>query len=535
MRRDSEGGFALAAVIMVMSALILMVVLVLQQASNEYRNAQNQRREDSILAGADGMLERYAAKLTIDPLYYRHFVDQAELPRRCSDSTSVNYGAIVQPGNAWFDECTTWTYEAAGAYFSHPLLTGQAGLTADDIGSLFTIDPPVGSGGLTMTVVSRQSQLNQIRAIRAEIRPEAISEFAFLSNADLRFGSGAVVRGKIYVGTTLDFIQSPVKGVAYRNIYAEGSIGTLSGYGPPTLADGAQAFDSTGHYNDIRQAFPEPLDFAKFWDDLDLIRNVACTGGGLCLSRTANPGLGLSATPTAWLIQPTAGSGGAGQLRVSAAYSNTSSGCVDSEEWWWLNSQNAVWTLVGTYPIPANGVVWVEGHTVIGLPGQTSTIKGGVTIYAGSIGSPKNIVLGSDIAYNSGQTGTDVLGLIASDEVVVNPYSVGTDRVLNISGAMLTQNGAFFVSRDCGTAGNVVLPTSGGTPLATLNTLGSMAIQFTGDVAAHFSPRNYVFDTRLETLRPPLFPLLKDAWSFADWSEVPLPCWARSAGSPGCP
>jgi len=47
-------------------------------------------------------------------------------------------------------------------------------------------------------------------------------------------------------------------------------------------------------------------------------------------------------------------SGGVGQLRVSAAYTNSSYDCVTAEEWWWLKSQTATWTLVGTFPIATN-------------------------------------------------------------------------------------------------------------------------------------------------------------------------------------
>jgi hypothetical protein len=116
--------------------------------------------------------------------------------------------------------------------------------------------------------------------------------------------------------------------------------------------------------------------------------------------------------------------------------------------------------------------------------------------------------------------------VIASDEVWVNPSAVGSDNVLNFSMALLTQGGSFNVARDCGTSGNSLLPYSGGVPIATLNTDGAMAIHQTGDVAAHFGTRNYTFDTRLESLRPPLFPLLKDTWSYSNWREQPLPCWA---------
>ncbi|MEX1207292.1 MAG: hypothetical protein WEE36_01610 [Acidimicrobiia bacterium] len=529
-RMRSESGFALMTVVMGIGAIIFMVILVFQTAAREYRGAQHQRRDDTVVAGAEAMLERYAAKLTVDPVYYQNFVDEAELPRRCTDSTSPALGLIVQPGNAWYDDCTTWAYEAPGEYFLHPLLGGSDSVTADNIGSLLTVTPPLpGESGVQLSVVSTAEEFGTTRAIEASIRPEAISEFAFLVQEELRFGSGAVIRGKIYVGEDLDFDQSPVQGVVHRNIYAEGRIGRLSGYGPPVFASGSTGYDSSGDYLDIRTVYPEPLDFTDFWDDLDLIRQVACNGGGLCLSRSENPSLGLSQTPTAWLLEPTV-SGGTGRIKVSVAYSNSSTSCLTSEEWWWVNSHNATWTSLGLMDLPANGVVWVDGHTVIGKPGPPSIIHQAMTIYAGSVGSPKNVIIGSDIVYQGGTGGTTVLGLIASDEVYVNPSGVGADRELTFNAAILTQGGAFHVARACGSSGSVLLPTSGGVPLSTLNTNGSMAIRHTGDVAAHFGTRNYGFDSRLEYLRPPLFPLMGDTWSYGDWREVTLPCWARPSG-----
>lgn len=521
-------------VVMGMGALIFLIMLVYQQAAGEYRAAQRQRRADTVVTGAEAMLERYAAKLTIDPLYYRNFVDEAELPRRCDDATSPSYGLVVQPANAWFGDCQTWTYETPGGYYEHPLLEGRADIDADNVGTLLTVQAVEGTGGIEVTVVSTQEEFGVARSITAEIRPESIAEFAFLVEGDLRFGSGAVIRGKIYVGDDLNFAQSPIRGVVYRDIFAEDRIGNDSGYGPPVLMDGAEAYDGAGEYSDIRTVYEEPLAFDNFWDDLTLIHDVACGGGGLCLSRAENPGLGLSSTPTAWLLEPSV-AGSVARVRVSAAYSNTSYSCVTSEEWWWLHSQEASWSLVGTFDVPENGIIFVEGHTVIGLPSEAATFKGGVTILAGTNGARKNVIIGSDMAYFNGTSGTDVLGLIASDEIYVNPSSVGGDGKLSIVGSYLTQNGSFHVARDCGSSGTPVLPRPGGYPSSELTTNGSMALRYTGDVAAHFSPRNYGFDPRLEALRPPLFPLMKDTWEYAGWREEFLPCWARDAGSPGCP
>ena len=528
--RSDESGFAMMSVIMGLTSIVFLIVLIFQASAREYNGAQNQRRDDTIVVGAEAMLERYAAKLTIDPLYYRNYVDEAELPRTCTDSSSSGYGLTVQPGNPWHTDCQTWDYGAAPDFFEHPLLAGNPDITADDVAALLTVSPPVGGDlGVEINVVAQQEEFGQLRSISAEIRPESISEFAFLVQGDLRFGSGAVIDGKIYVGDDLDFRLSPVQGVVHRDVYAEDKIGHYSSsYGPPVFLSGSQGYDGYGEYEDIRDVYPEPLDFTKFWDDLTLIRDVACEGGGLCLSRSLNPSLGLSQDPTAWLIEPIV-SGNVGRLKVSAAYSNNSYSCVNSEEWWWINSHNASWSTVGTFDIPLSGAVWADGHVVMGK-GTTGTVKGAVTVYAGSIGSRKNVIIGSDLVYHSGTTGTDVLGLIASDEVWVNPASVGSDDELNINAAMLTQDGSFQVGRTCGSSGSVMLPYSGGQPISELTTNGSMAILHTGDVAAHFSPRNYGFDQRLESLRPPLFPLLQDSWFYANWREEGLPCWALPAG-----
>src|SRR3972149_5752761 len=88
-----EGGFAMMSVVMGMTAIVFMVAVIFMNASAEYQGAQTQRREDTIIAGAEAMLERYAAKLTIDPLYYQNYVDEAELPRRCRHRSRRHLGA----------------------------------------------------------------------------------------------------------------------------------------------------------------------------------------------------------------------------------------------------------------------------------------------------------------------------------------------------------------------------------------------------------------------------------------------------------
>ena len=300
-RRD--GGFAMVAVVLGIGVVVFLVAVLFQQASGEYGHAQYQRREDTLVAGGEAMLERYAAKLTIDPSYYLRWVDEAELPRRCTDASSLHYYGIVQPGNAWYGDCSTWDYAEAGAYFAHPKLDGRIGNDADDVVALLTVEPPTATSDLAITVVARNEEFDHTRAIYAEIRPESISEFAFMTLGSQNFGAGAHTYGKVYSG---DDVNYQTGGYAHRDVYAEDGIGVRSGYGPPAFVDGAEGYDgrSSTAYPDIRSVFPEPVDFEDFWEDLTLFQTIACEAGGLCLSRSENPGLGLSSTPTAWLIEP---------------------------------------------------------------------------------------------------------------------------------------------------------------------------------------------------------------------------------------
>ena len=168
----------------------------------------------------------------------------------------------------------------------------------------------------------------------------------------------------------------------------------------------------------------------------------------------------------------------------------------------------------------------------MGLPGDTSLIDESFTIYAGSVGSRKNIVIGADILYKTGVDGTTVLGLIASDEVWVNPSSVGGDNELTFNAAILAQGGSFQVSRECGDS-------SGEHPAAVLGGCPDLDPQHqrvdgdssTPATSPHTSgPATTGSTNGSRRLRPPLYPLLGDSWSYVEWREQPLPCWAIPGG-----
>jgi len=528
LRVRDEGGFALGTVIIGVFTIVILTVLLQRLALNQTSQADFGKREDTVLAGTEAMLERYSAKMTIDPSYYLSYVDEAEAPRVCSDTTSSGYGSVVDPGNAWIEDCATWTYQETSDDYVHPLFGGDTATTGDDIGVLIHVTPPAEGGALEITVVGRQGGRPATRAVTVEIRAESLSEFAWLLEGDLRFGDGASSIGKVYSGGNIGYLSGAK---AYGNVYAEGLIGYREGYTwyyPPTWMDGAEGWDSTGNHNAageyITDVYPDPIDFDRFWDDLDLLEQAACHGGGICLDGDANHA--IPSGVKAYLIQ-TVQEGGETRLRVS--YSTAAlggGGCLSSEERWWVSSQTANWHFLDTYDLPANGALWADQHVVIGEDSSdTFELSGQLTIYAGDSSARRNVIIASDVRYADDLDGGDVLGLVASDEIRVNPNGVGSDRELFIYAAMLSQNGSIATARSCGEDGYPLTPSN-----SELTTFGSFAAVETGDMAQSFVSRDYNFDQRLDRIRPPFFPLLREEWTYTNWREITAPCWATAAG-----
>ncbi len=546
--RKEERG---AALITVIGALLLVgtfVLLLSQLSLNEQRQSDFQEREDSTIAGTEALLERYAAKVTLDPLYYVHYVDEAERQRVCNDPAVDMTGYTGLPASAWNSECDDWSYvdvdlDADGNpdWYEHPLLDANgdpADLGTDDIAILMEVTPPqfddpatpaVDEGApLNVAVVGRMGDRINQRSISASIVATSLSEFVRVTELNLTYGSGANLTGKVYSGGNLDFV--PV-GTTTADIFAEGSI-----LREPTLLNNARAFDGAGEHNDIRSEIEIPLNFSNFWDDLNVIQAAACGGGGICLD---------DADATGWLIHPYEDGLGEGRLSVyKATFSPSSQGCVNSEEWWYLNSEaeftgqiadfNALWTPYGDYEYPRNGAVWTNAHTTIGARNQPegtdisgdglddAVIKGSVTIYAGTQAAPKNVIINADTRIWNWPDSQFTIGLIASDEIVINPFATGGDRHFQLQAAILGQTDRWLVARDCGLGGSRLTPNN-----STLDVFGSIATKSTGSISGSFTTRNYNFDPRLEYLRPPLYPLLDGNWRYENWSENPLPGWVN--------
>lgn len=531
-RWRNDEGIALITVLMMIMMISVVSTLLLTDALRQRQQSEFLEREDVVLAGTEALLERYAAKVTLDPLYFLHMVDEAERTRLCTDTGSIGFGLTVDPGNTWYDDCTTWDYQdtpdndldGKPDWWTHPLLEGDPSTANDDVSALLEVDPPSSGVPLTVSVAGRRGDTVNRRLISASIDATSLSEFFRVTENDLNYGAGADIYGKIYSGNDLNFYcSSPCTdlGIVHNHTYAENEIKT-----EPVKAEAwVEFYDDIGEHNPIRDVFADPLNFSNFWDDLGILASVACdVGGTLCLD---------TAGADAWMVHPYM-SGTTPRVRVWYTTTTNTQSCVTTEEYFWLYPEDPsiIWTYWGDVEIPDNGALWANNHIVVGSltwaggsdfdgQGQNDSVVGrSLTMYAGTAGSKANVVVNTDIYYDNPASYATV-ALIASDEIVLNPNSVGTDRELHVNSSLLGQDNKWRVARACGDSGSVQTPSN-----SVLYMTGSIATKSTGDIGAHFPTRYYGFDDRLEYLRPPFFPLLDGEWTYEDWREQSLPAWA---------
>jgi Tfp pilus assembly protein PilX len=193
-------------------------------------------------------------------------------------------------------------------------------------------------------------------------------------------------------------------------------------------------------------------------------------------------------------------------------------------------------------PLPPNGVVYVQdvpagtdpnhsscsGSGCNGDVNVSGTLKGQLTIAA-----QDDIDITGNIVYNTFPSGTDVLGLVADNDVAV-VHADGADVTddLTIDAAIMSLRHSFYV-QNWDTGGNTACTTSHPCAIAgahSLNINGVITQEFRGPVGTFNSGtgalstgynKNYNYDTRLKYLSPPYFlNPTQSAWIRISYSEI---------------
>lgn len=192
--------------------------------------------------------------------------------------------------------------------------------------------------------------------------------------------------------------------------------------------------------------------------------------------------------------------------------------------------------------IPSNGVIFAEDNVWVRT---NPTFSGRVTIASGrltaaSSASYTNAVIADDIAYGS-KNGSDAIGLIAQDSIIMAPYAPPSSGAFNfeLDGALLAMSGDVLYPDSYRTNANRC--TRGWTNAnQTMNFYGSVATRQTwtwtwlfggsqcGDASYNASQGRYIggilnnttaYDYNLKYAPPPSYPLTS-GFNFLSWREV---------------
>lgn len=347
------------------------------------------------------------------------------------------------------------------------------------------------------------------RIVHTELAKPSIAKYAVVANDVMRFGEGTEVFGPIHSNQGIHF-----DGLAHNIVTS-----VVSSYDDPDHGGGLE-FGVHTHTTPVdplppaamparpdvfeagRQVGVPATDFAGITADLYAMRTSASSSG---FYRAASGGLGYEITLK---------TNDTFQLKRVTSLMAAPSGCDDTggdADWGTWSVQNS--TLLGTYAIPANGLIFLEDN--VWVKGQISTAR--ATIIAATLpdnqATRKSITVNSDLLYTN-YDGTDVVGLIAQKNINVG---LNSDNDLRIDAALIAQNGR---------VGRFYYETPKCAPYATRSTLtlwGMIATNkrygFAYTDGTGYTTRNLYYDGNLLYSPPPNFPLTSDQYQQLIWEE----------------
>ena len=269
------------------------------------------------------------------------------------------------------------------------------------------IDEPL--TGTTVVVVRSTGwtigQPDSTRTIQARLGFPALTDYAFVEHANMRFSNTTEVHGKVHSNGYIEFngvTDSLVQSAKQNGVYGAG--------GPVGFWD-----------------YPVPeKDFYGITADLAVIRDMSDEPGGIHLNSSGAQGWHIVFNPNETFDL----------FRVNTVRCYYGQGF---KWWWWWYGDTHCYDIntesfVQNYAMPANGAIFSEDHVW-----TEGTVNGRVTIGAGRFpvqqSTYRRIQIVGNILYNE-KSSDDVLGLIAQGDIIV-PRDVPNE--MEIDAAALSQ------------------------------------------------------------------------------------------------
>jgi len=393
--------------------------------------------------------------------------------------------------------------------------------------SLTITPPPVGS-----TIVTIQSSGKVLsdpsieKIIKVRMGVPSFAKYAAVLNDNVRFGQGTEVFGAIHSNSGIRF-----DGLAHNLITS-----ALSSYDDPDHT-GANEFGVHTHVNpppgsgvndtfrpleapsnpvqtraDVFLAgrnFPVPaVDFTGITQDFAQMRADSLINGFHASSS------GVLGYDVVFITNKTFN-----LFKVTSLVSPSST-CpsVSSQpDWGSWSIKNE--TLLGNYPMPNNGLIFLEDN--VWVSGQIN----GSRVTVASARFPDNPTTRSSITVNhnllyTNYDGTDVISLIAQNNINIGMVS---DNIIRIDAALMAQNGRVgrYYYQPPDYFSNRCSPYHTRNTITTFGMIGSsQRYGFAYTDSTGYQTRNLNYDSNLMYGPPPSFPLTTDSYQTISWDEA---------------
>lgn len=399
-----------------------------------------------------------------------------------------------------------------------------------------TITPPP-TGSTLVKIVSKGTVTEYpsvYRKIQATLAIPSFAKYAVVANDIMRFGAGTEVYGPIHSNNGIRF-----DGIAHNIItsakdkYIDPDQGT---HNPAWYQFGVYTTDSPTELNqdstppttvpnrsDIFMAgrqFPvAAVDFNGITSDISQMKtNAIANGKYLAASGVQGYHIvfktndtydvykvnNLHSAPNGCDSDGTTG-WGIWSIRV-----NSSGNIVNHP------TSNYSQTLLGNYPNPTNGTIFVEDN--VWVDGQINGAR--ITLVAARFpdtGTRPNIIVNSNLLYTN-YDGTDVIALISQGNFTTGLLSLND---LRVDAAIIAQNGRagrFYYDSSCRVNSTNYYNRNSITLYGMIGS--SLRYGFAYTDGTGYDIRNIIYDGNLLYAPPPSFPLTSDQYTTISWEEI---------------
>ncbi len=333
------------------------------------------------------------------------------------------------------------------------------------------------------------SQANTRVKIRAKVGFPSLTDFSFLSAAEVWIGDNEIVHGKLHANGGIRF--DGLADALISSAMATYTCKSHQGCGTNQVKNGVWGDGGPTEY----WTFPLPAeDFTAITANLAQVQaNADPNVGGITFTSSGEQGWRLQFTSTSQVI----------------AYKVLTTSCYKGKD---VGQNNYFWPCIDiatigsgtTYDMPASGFIFVSDNVWV-----DGVVKGRVTV---GTATGKSIIINGNITY-SAKDGTDVLGLMAEQNILI-PHD--SPENLEIDAGMLAQNGA---------AKRYYYP---GDKKTSLLTYGSIItnkvwtwswVSGGGAVTSGYLSTNATYDVNLSYGPPPGFPVGSE-YNLISWEVV---------------